>query len=191
MDALQWMGAVRMRVQTADKITIIHTTPVHQLMLCEEKSCVFVRNKSIIKTFFTLNHHFWPKYESIIHNDAPSSEKVKKKSVSHIKIHLHICLELFWTVFAWKWCLVWAYLSPEVTFFWTLILMAPIHRGFIAEQAIYCYISPNLMKKHSSTSWMTWGRVHFHFGNYYFKSIYNYLRSEMMQDIKYQTTKKY
>ncbi len=29
MDPLQWMGAVRMRVQTADKnITIIHTTPV-------------------------------------------------------------------------------------------------------------------------------------------------------------------
>ncbi len=28
MDALQWMGAVRMRVQTVDKnITIIHTTP--------------------------------------------------------------------------------------------------------------------------------------------------------------------
>ncbi len=32
MDPLQWMGAVRMRVQTADKnITIIHTTPVHFL----------------------------------------------------------------------------------------------------------------------------------------------------------------
>ncbi len=32
---LQWMGAVRMRVQTADKnITILHTTPVHQLT-CE------------------------------------------------------------------------------------------------------------------------------------------------------------
>ncbi len=32
MDPLQWMGAVRTRVQTADKnITIIHTTPVHQL----------------------------------------------------------------------------------------------------------------------------------------------------------------
>ncbi len=29
----KWMGAVRIRVQTADKnITIIHTTPVHQLM---------------------------------------------------------------------------------------------------------------------------------------------------------------
>ncbi len=33
MAPLQWMGAVRMRVQTADKnITIIHTAPVHQLM---------------------------------------------------------------------------------------------------------------------------------------------------------------
>ncbi len=33
MDALQWMGAVRMRAQTADKnITIIHSTPVHHLM---------------------------------------------------------------------------------------------------------------------------------------------------------------
>ncbi len=29
MDALQWMGAVRMRVQTADKN--IHTTPQKQL----------------------------------------------------------------------------------------------------------------------------------------------------------------
>ncbi len=35
--ALQWMGAVRMRVQTADKnITIIHTTPVHQLTSGED-----------------------------------------------------------------------------------------------------------------------------------------------------------
>ncbi len=44
INALQWMGAVRMRVQTADKnITMIHTTPVHQLMSWEDK-----RNKSII-----------------------------------------------------------------------------------------------------------------------------------------------
>ncbi len=43
MDPLQSMGAIRMRVQTADKnSTIIHTTPVHQLMSCEMKSCVFV-----------------------------------------------------------------------------------------------------------------------------------------------------
>ncbi len=54
MDPLQWMGAVRMRVQTADKnITIIHTTPVQQLMSCEEKCCMFLINKSIIKMFLT------------------------------------------------------------------------------------------------------------------------------------------
>ncbi len=34
-DHLKWMGAVRIRVLTADKnLTIIHTTPVHQLMPC-------------------------------------------------------------------------------------------------------------------------------------------------------------
>ncbi len=60
MDPLQWMGAVRMRVKTADKnITIIHTTPVHQTPLTinpltswEVKSCIFGRNKCIIKTLF-------------------------------------------------------------------------------------------------------------------------------------------
>ncbi len=46
MDALQWMGAVSMRVQTADKnITIIHTAPVHQLTSWEDKSCVFCRKQ--------------------------------------------------------------------------------------------------------------------------------------------------
>ncbi len=56
MDPLQWMGAVRMRVQTADKnITMIHLTPIHQLMSCEaEKKRMFVINKSIIKMFLTL-----------------------------------------------------------------------------------------------------------------------------------------
>ncbi len=59
MNRLQWMGAVRMRAQTADKnITIIHTTPVHQLTFCETNSCVFLVNKSTIKQFFG----FWLKY---------------------------------------------------------------------------------------------------------------------------------
>ncbi len=40
------MGAVRKRVQAADKN--IHTTPVHQLTSCEVKRCVLVRNKSIV-----------------------------------------------------------------------------------------------------------------------------------------------
>ncbi len=48
MDPLQWMGVVRMRIQTADKnITIIHMTPV-----------------------------FWIKYKSSVHNMAFFSEKV-------------------------------------------------------------------------------------------------------------------
>ncbi len=52
MDALQWMGAVRTRVQTVDTdITIIHTTPVHQLTSGEDKSCVFAKNESIDETF--------------------------------------------------------------------------------------------------------------------------------------------
>ncbi len=38
---------------TLHHITIIHTTPVHQLISCETKNCAFVINKSIIKSF----HH--------------------------------------------------------------------------------------------------------------------------------------
>ncbi len=54
MDALQWMGAVRMRVQTADKnITIIHTTPVHKLISYEAKRCVFEERKKIHQDVYT------------------------------------------------------------------------------------------------------------------------------------------
>ncbi len=63
------MGAVRMRVQTADKnITIIHTTPVHQLTSCDVTSWQVM--------FLTSNCCFWQKYESSTHNTAFSSEKV-------------------------------------------------------------------------------------------------------------------
>ncbi len=49
IDPLQWMGAVKMGVQLADKKHHnIHTTPVHQLTSCEVKSCVFPRNRSSI-----------------------------------------------------------------------------------------------------------------------------------------------
>ncbi len=68
--------------------------------------------------------------------------------------------------------------------------------GTHSLQRIHCWASDLLLhfsksdeKTNSSTSWMIWGRVHFHFGNYYFKSIYNYLRSEMMQDILYTSIK--
>ncbi len=37
MDALQWMGAVRLRVQTADKnITIIHSSPSNNILWSEK-----------------------------------------------------------------------------------------------------------------------------------------------------------
>ncbi len=51
MDPLQWMGAVRMRVQTADQNNpqVVNMTLGHQLTSSEVKSCMFVRNKSIIK----------------------------------------------------------------------------------------------------------------------------------------------
>ncbi len=72
MDPLQWMGAVRMRVQTADKnITIIRTPQVHNSMSCEKlRVCI----KSI-KVFLILNHCFQLKYESVIHDNASSSYK--------------------------------------------------------------------------------------------------------------------
>ncbi len=57
MDPLQWMGAVRMRIQTTDQnISIIHTTRPSINVLLNEK---YVHNK---KT-------------SIIHNNASFSEK--------------------------------------------------------------------------------------------------------------------
>ncbi len=84
----EWVPSVR--VQTADKnITIINTTPVHQLPSSEEKSCMFAKNH---------NHHLWWKYTSIIHNNASSSKKVHLLLSSQ-----NICLELFWTVFTGAW----------------------------------------------------------------------------------------
>ncbi len=66
----QWMGAIRMRVQTAGEniAQVIHNPSVHQLTSCEMKSCVFVRNKSIIKMFQLQKSSF--------HNIAFSSEKL-------------------------------------------------------------------------------------------------------------------
>ncbi len=60
-NAHQWISAVNgCRQNESPNITIIHTTPIHQLMSCEVKSCMFGRNRIII------NRRFWPKCESII-----------------------------------------------------------------------------------------------------------------------------
>ncbi len=89
------MGAVKMRVQIADKcITMIHKTPVHYV-LGREKLCV-CKKQEHHQSVLTLNCCF--KLKSIIHNSSSSSEKVHPLLSSHMKIHKHICLELFWTV---------------------------------------------------------------------------------------------
>ncbi len=55
MDPLQWMGAVRMRVQTADKNITSNPHPSSPSVIsCEVKSWMFVRNKIITETFLTL-----------------------------------------------------------------------------------------------------------------------------------------
>ncbi len=67
MDPLQWMGAVRMKLQTADKnITIIHTTPVHQFTPYEAKSCLFAG-------VFNFQPLLLAKIQSIIHNNLKKS----------------------------------------------------------------------------------------------------------------------
>ncbi len=60
---------------------------------------MFVRNKSIVKTFYF--------HESIIHNNASCSEKSLLLS-SHIKIYKNICLEHLFLR-----CLICAYFSPD------------------------------------------------------------------------------
>ncbi len=91
------MGAVRMRVQTADEnITIV----IH-MASSEAKICMFIINKFINKPFFTSNWRFLLKYESFFHNVAFSSEKVspsesgkryaQNKHSLHAKIVQNIC----------------------------------------------------------------------------------------------------
>ncbi len=80
-------------------------------MSCEEKNCVFVRNKSI-KTVLTSNC-FRLKYETIIHIKTSSIEKDQPLLSCHFKIQPHICLALFWTVFACKRCLICADFSLD------------------------------------------------------------------------------
>ncbi len=118
MDPLQWNGLPsewesKQLIKHHNNPQVIHTTPVHQFMFWEVKA-VFLRNKSIIKTVFfsTSNHCFRLKYESMIHNNPSSIEKV------HLLLSLtskstYILLEPVWTVLACKQCLICADFSPD------------------------------------------------------------------------------
>ncbi len=105
MDPLHWLGAIRIRIQTVAKKKnkhhnvpqVIHWTPVYKLMFCEVKSYMFQRNKSIIKPF--LNRCFCPKYDSIIHNNASSSEKKSKSpavliNLAHWSVHISLLIQM-------------------------------------------------------------------------------------------------
>ncbi len=104
------MGAVRTRVQTADaehynNPQVIHMTPVHQLMSCEVKRLVFVRNKSIINAF-KLFAAALAKLPSSKHNIAFSREKKSTPSpviLSHQNTPKnHFGLFQKWFIFHWR-----------------------------------------------------------------------------------------
>ncbi len=71
-----WIELIKSWLKHHNYPKVIKMTPVHQLTPCEAKSCGFVINKSIIKSFLFLNGCFRLKYKSSIHNIAFSGEKV-------------------------------------------------------------------------------------------------------------------
>ncbi len=78
--------------------------------------------------------------ESIIHNNASSSEKVIWSESREKSAQLKHRLQAFVFSSHYLWIIV-MFLSAV----WTLILTAPIHcRASIDEQVMQCYISPNL-----------------------------------------------
>ncbi len=84
MDLLQWMGAVRMRVQTADKKQ--NNNPQVIQIIC-------------ITDILTSNCGFQLKYLSVIHNNTSYSEKVvslwiideKKQQIELKKVVIMFC----------------------------------------------------------------------------------------------------
>ncbi len=100
VDPLQWMGAINMSSRTSYQYPAINNQH-----FCEVKSCMFVRNKFIVKCF---NFKATLLAKIQVHNVASSSEKVHP-CPSYIKIHQHIYLEVFWTVFTCKKCFICIY----------------------------------------------------------------------------------
>ncbi len=144
---------------------------------------------------------FLTKNLSIIFNNASSNEKVfwsesgeKSAQIKHGYYYgLWTCI---WVKNILMMDLFHLLSSPDVNW-WTgvlriivmflsaLILTAPIHcRASIAETLMQ-NISPNLMKKNSSTSWMSWGWTHFSTFSFLAWTIYLiYWRKWQQQGIK-------
>ncbi len=98
MDALQWMGAVRMRVQTAAKnITIIHTTPVHQLMSRRQKLCFISCLYSFWRHPFTAEHPLMRHWCS-----ATFLQTWWRNKLIYISDELRVS-DLFWVNYSFFW----------------------------------------------------------------------------------------
>ncbi len=104
-------------------ITIIHSTPVHQLTSGEDKSW----NKSIIKSFLTSNL----KYKSIIHNKH-IHKNILPKSNSWLTgvVWLHFCKSDEET----NSCLEDEYIYRKCYFLWTVPL-----RGDTADKTLFLH----------------------------------------------------
>ncbi len=141
MYALQWMGAVRMRVQTGDKnITIIHTTPVHQLMSGDKswaygyKSKIWFHNpsSSIEKRYYGL----WTHILAIQFEDKKTCWWIRFIQTRSFKTLTDV---LEWCVLLW-------------CFYQTLILTAPIHRRASVAETLMLHSSKSDEEINSSTS---------------------------------------
>ncbi len=104
MDPLQWMGAVRMTVQTADKNGTITPISSSSINMWSSKKLHICKKQIHYWGILMLNCCFWPKYHSISHN-VYFSKKVLLLVSPRIKIYWHTCLEPVWAVFTCKQCL--------------------------------------------------------------------------------------
>ncbi len=141
------MGAVRMRVQAADK----NSTKIHQLISCELKSCVFVRNKSIINQLTYLFRTVLSYKRCLIcAYFSPDSDEMTfylEKAIFQIEdswfmnsLKLKMLKNTRHSLMDWSHddylCIIVMFLSAV----WTLILLAPIHCRGSTGIFIYIYI---------------------------------------------------
>ncbi len=155
------MGAVRMRVQTADKnITVIQHDP-HDCSPLERFWTVFACKQSLICAYF-----------------YPDSDKMTfspEKIISFLQTGTHFLLQktlMDWSGVDYLWIFV-MFLSAV----WTLILTAPIHIHWWASKwcnVTFIQICSN-EETNLSTSWIAWGWVNFQHififcANYFFNN---------------------
>ncbi len=141
MGPLQWMGAVRMRVQTAKNITLIHT-----------RSKMF-KDTNLLLRCLTLNGHFWTKYKSIscCPPTSKSSDTFVFWTVFCLLMVLDLCLLLINRL---EWCgLLWCFY--QLLGFWRHPFTA--NDPFVSKWCNAQFLQSVPMKKQTHGSWMARG----------------------------------